>query len=120
LIYNAVVSYFSSGNLAGQLATPIQIPLPEYAETMITTPQALTLIEGMSGYSSSQTLNVQFNYENNMLPTSNMGDSIYSFNTYIDGNIANQEISTFFGSSLLYIFVISIVCYIVLKFDGVN
>ena len=115
-IINAIDSYFTNGNLAGKPITVPQIPIPLYAEVQASTPNALTLIS--SYYNPAQTINVQFNYDNNMLPTTNMENSIFAFNTYIDGNTTSLQMTQFFNSSLLEIFVIAIVCYIVLKFNG--
>ena len=115
-ITNAVDSWFTNGNLAGKPIPVPQIPIPLYAETQASTPTALTLIG--SYYNSSQSINVQFNYDNNMLSTTNMENSIFAFNVYVDGNTANQMMNQFLSSSLLEIFVIAIVCYIVLKFNG--
>ena len=115
-IINAIDSYFVNGNLNGKPITIPQIPIPLYAETQISTPNTVTLIG--SYYNPSQTINIQFNYDNNMLPNTNMENSIFAFNIYADGNSANQMINQFFNTSLLEIFVIAIVCYIVLKFNG--
>ncbi|MEM3264556.1 MAG: hypothetical protein QXH07_01205 [Thermoplasmata archaeon] len=114
-IWNGFMNLISNGN-AGNPAIAPQIPLPMYTETMTSTQQAINVME--TTYSPSQTLTVQFNYENNMLPTTNMEKSIYEFNTYVDGNIANQSFNDFLNNSLLEIFVIGIICYIVLKFNG--
>lgn len=115
-VNNAIISYFTNGNFAGKPITIPQIPIPLYAEAQTSTPNALTLIS--SYYNPDQSVNVQFNYDNNMLPTTNMENSIFAFNTYVDGNNANQMMNQFFSSSLLEIFVIAIVCYIMLKFNG--
>ncbi len=115
-IINAIDSYFTNGNFAGKPLTVPQIPIPLYAEVQSSTPNALTLIS--SYYNPAQSINVQFNYDNNMLPTTNMENSIFAFNLYVDGNTTNQQINQFFNSSLLELFVIAIVCYIVLKFNG--
>ena len=115
-IANAIDSYFTSGNLAGKPIVVPQIPIPLYAEVQTSTPNALTLIS--SFYNPAQSVNVQFNYDNNMLSTTNMENSIFAFNTYVDGNTANQMANQFFNTDLLEIFVIAIVCYIVLKFNG--
>ena len=115
-VANAIDSYFTNGNLAGKPIVVPQLPIPLYAEVQTSTPNALTLIS--SYYNPSQSVNVQFNYDNNMLPTTNMENSIFAFNTYVDGNTTNQMATQFFNNDLLEIFVIAIVCYIVLKFNG--
>lgn len=115
-LLNAIDSYLTNWNFAGKPLIVPQIPIPLYAETETSTPNALTLIS--SYYNPAQSINVQFNYDNNMLSTTNMENSIFAFNGYVDGNTVNQQVNQFLNSSLLEIFVIAIVCYIVLKFNG--
>jgi hypothetical protein len=49
-----------------------------------------------------------------------MEQSIYTFNNDVNGNIAQQQQAIFFGTSLIDIFIIGIICYLMLKFNGGN
>jgi hypothetical protein len=103
--------------------TPIPIPqiaLPTYAETTLSTPQAINYISALPTYSDNPVLSVEFNYENTPITGLNMEQSIYAFNNDVNGNIAQQQQAIFFGSSLINIFIIGIICYLMLKFNGGN
>ena len=106
-----------------QSGTPIPVPqiaLPLYAEPTIPTSQAITYISALPTYSSNPTLSVEFNYENTPITGLNMEQSIYTFNNDVNGNIAQQQQAIFFGTSLIDIFIIGIICYLMLKFNGGN
>jgi hypothetical protein len=101
----------------GSIIIP-QIPIPEYAETQLPNSQAISFVSNL--YPPSQPISVEFNYENNFYNSSNMAQNIYSFNNGINGNEIQQEQAQFFGNSVITIFIISIICYIVLKFNGAD
>ena len=110
-----------SGN--PQSGTPISVPqiaLPTYAEPTMPTSQAINYISALPTYSSNPTLSVEFNYENTPITGLNIEQSIYAFNNDINGNLAQQQEAIFFGSSLIDIFIIGIICYLMLKFNGGN
>jgi hypothetical protein len=106
-----------------QNGTPIPVPqiaLPLYAEPTIPTSQAINYISVLPTYSSNPKLSVEFNYENTPITGLNMEQSIYTFNNDVNGNIAQQQQAIFFGTSLIDIFIIGIICYLMLKFNGGN
>ena len=117
---NILYNIFSGKPLSGTPITIPQIALPNYAEPTIPTSQAITYISALPTYSSNPTLSVEFNYENTPITGLNMEQSIYTFNNDVNGNIAQQQQAIFFGTSLIDIFIIGIICYLMLKFNGGN
>ena len=106
-----------------QGGTPIPVPqiaLPTYAESTMSTSQAINYISNLPTYSSNPSLNVEFNYENTQITGLNIEQSIYAFNNDVNGNITQQQEAIFFGTSLIDIFIIGIICYLMLKFNGGN
>ena len=115
---NFLDNLFSGNPLTQTTFTIPQIALPTYAETTMPTSQAINYISALPTYSGNPSLNVEFNYENTIITGLNMEQSIYAFNNDINGNLARQQQSVFFGTSLIDIFIIGIICYLMLKFNG--